>query len=699
MENQKVNIPDSSGNNLKLVCPLCRASIISDGKSFVCRGCLTRYPVRDGVPDFRENDEYWCNVPREKMRLLNQKAKETNDWLAAASSLVPEYSRHFTGFERADAQYIWPVDSKSIVLDAGSMWGGLTIPVAQHAKEVFAVDKTIETLSFLNIRSRQMGLDNIHPIAATLERLPFPDNYFDLVILNGVLEWVAFRQDIILEKHWNGKNRLSKIYDKNPTEMQIEVLKELRRVTKPQGHLFLAIENRLGYQYLTGYPDDHVNIPFVTFLPRFLADLITKLKRGYSYRTYVYSLFGLKNILKKAGYKGCVFYGAFPHYLSASRIIPFKLIKYFRGLVRVTAGKRASVFIRSAPAGLLKLFSPSIAIIAKKGDSDIGDARIVRLIKKTGILNSEEVDLQPILMSGRKSTYNPLHCLIVEGKKRKPLFFCKISRSRQYTDALTHESENLIVAERLLRGSQISSRIPRLLYSGVIDGITLLVTDCFTCGPFNLGRITSGRLVNLEKAVKLSIDFLILFQNKTFTRELRMPDILKKIEHQINTLEPVINAELSQKLSGFTKHMAGLPGAAVNLCAVHGDFDFYSNILNKDNKVHLVDFEHFQKEGLPFYDLITLIFHPFLMEYKRVNPESSFTEFLTRVNGVEFIKRCISYYVSLARVDKKISPYILTFALLEQNAKEYPFYREESSYPLRDVGLFLELLNLDLENK
>src|SRR3989338_2461700 len=177
----------------KFICPFCRSQVKLEDTRLFCAICKKSYPITNGIPNFMEEQRYWCNVSREKMQLLNKTARETGDWLSAAKSIIPQYLSHFQSFSRADAQFLFPVNSSARILDAGCMWGGLTVPVAQYVNEVYAVDKTIETLDFLNIRARQMGLSNIYPVAATLERLPFYDNYFDLVILNGVLEWVAFQ--------------------------------------------------------------------------------------------------------------------------------------------------------------------------------------------------------------------------------------------------------------------------------------------------------------------------------------------------------------------------------------------------------------------------------------------------------------------------------------------------------------------------
>ncbi|GAI15387.1 unnamed protein product, partial [marine sediment metagenome] len=183
-------------------------------------------------------------------------------------------------------------------------WGGITIPTAQYHKEVYVIDKTLETLEFLDIRAKQIGFENIHTVGASLRNLPFPDNFFDLVILNGVLEWVALDEDIVLEKQWQGTGRglhlkQTKRYSENPKEIQLKVLREMNRVLKPRGSLYLAIENRIGYIYLAGWPDDHMNLPFICFLPRFLANAITKLFLHCQYRTYVYTISGYRSLLKK----------------------------------------------------------------------------------------------------------------------------------------------------------------------------------------------------------------------------------------------------------------------------------------------------------------------------------------------------------------------------------------------------------------
>lgn len=47
---------------------------------------------------------------------------------------------------------------------------------------------------------------------------------------------------------------------------------------RPRGYLYLVIENRFVPGYFIGYPDPHCGLPFVTVLPRTLADRFARRK-------------------------------------------------------------------------------------------------------------------------------------------------------------------------------------------------------------------------------------------------------------------------------------------------------------------------------------------------------------------------------------------------------------------------------------
>jgi SAM-dependent methyltransferase/uncharacterized protein YbaR (Trm112 family)/thiamine kinase-like enzyme len=689
-----------------LVCPYCHNQLILQKEKLVCNSCKREYPIIEGIPNFCQKDEYWCNVGRETMWKLNARARESGDWLAAAKELIPDYLSHIEPFDRADAQFLLPITSNSSILDAGSMWGGFTIPVAQYCGAIFAVDKTIETLTFLKIRAEQMGLGNIHVVASPLRNLPFSNDYFDMVILNGVLEWVAFNQEVVLEKHWGKKRTDSATYSKNPRQVQIEVLRELRRVIKPGGHLYLAIENRIGYQYLAGYPDDHMNIRFVPFLPRFIANTITKWKLNCEYRTYIYSLPGYRSLLRDSGFQDMEFYGAFPHYIAPSDIIPLTLIKYWKKPILPVNSQLTRYYKKIAakmfPKGLLKYVSPSFIIIAKKAGGQEQEARIIQLFRKAGLL-TDSANIKIVKQGGRPGNYHTANFFIyIAENDLKPAYFCKICRDKRYFDILENEANNLKFIDQFLTDTELNASIPKLLYFGTIEGITMLVTQFIEgeAPDVAVDNITSkNNLKKLDKSIQLGIGFLVKFQKYTRVRDVKAaPYLLSVIEKQKGILKE--NGKLTKEVDIYIKRLIEeiktFEELRMPICAVHGDYDL-CNLLVDRNKLCIVDFEHFEQEGLPFFDLSNLLFNPILMSHNKLDEGNSLSLFIDKYNIKNYLNKWLEVYAMLSGMPLKVLKILPQIAALEQQTKVYPYYRDPYTYPMYPRKAFNELLSLDIE--
>ena len=688
--------------NKNLVCPFCYNPLVLQKEQLFCNSCKKVYQIIDGIPNFCQKDEYWCNVSRETMQKLNIKAQESGDWYTTARKLIPEYLDHVEAFDRADAQFLLPTTSNSRILDAGSMWGGLTIPVAQYCGEIFAVDKTIETLSLLRIRAEQMGFKNIHVVASSLQHLPFPDDYFDMVILNGVLEWVAFDQEVVLEKHWGKKRNDSTTYSKNPRQVQIDVLRELRRVLKPSGYLYLAIENSIGYQYLAGYPDDHMNLKYVSFLPRFIANAITKWKLNCEYRTYTYSLSGYHSLLKESGFCGAKFYGAFPHYIAPSEIIPLNLIKYWKKIIlpinSPLAPRYAKVIAKLFPRDLLKYVSPSFIIIGQKSiTQEHKEPQIIQMLKKVGILKSS-ASMNIVKTGGRIGNYHTANFLIYNENESKPTYFCKICRDKKYVNILGTEADKLYAVNQQLKNTELSSNIPKLLFFGTIDGITILVTQFIdgVYSDYNMhNSISKNNLKMLDESIQLGINFLVKFQKHTYVRDVEaVPYLLTVIENQKEILKE--RGQLTKDMDLYIKKLIAeiktFKNLSIPICAVHGDYDFFYNILFNKSEVKVVDFEHFEQKGLPFLDLATLIFNPILMNYE-LKTGMSLYSFMDKYNLRQYFAKWLNLYSELSGISMDVLKVFAPIAVLEQQTKEYPYYRDPSTFPMHQWKFFVELLS------
>lgn len=685
-----------------LICPNCRSALIKKNTELHCLICKKGYPIVNGIPDFRKENKYWCNVNRNKMQELNRLAKESGDWLGAARKILPQYASHFIPFERADCQFLWPCTKDSRILDAGSMWGGITIPAAQFHNEVYAVDKTEETLEFLKTRAEQMGFDNIYTIASGLQKLPFPNGFFDLVILSGVLEWVACDEEIILERDWKkfgcGLRPEKKVkYTENPKRVQIRVLQEMRRILKPGGALYLAIENRIGYLYLAGYPDAHMNLPFISFMPRFVSNAITKLILNCEYRTYVYTIPGYKSLLKQSGFKYTHFYAAFPHYIKPSEVVPLSLIKNLKEKIKSTKGSFNRILLTLIPKSLLKWLSPSIIAIAFKEFSR-NEPRLIQVLRKTGLLTNSFSSVRIAKCDSRSGNDLTANYWVYADNKDQPKYFCKICRNRKSVEVLDTESKNLKTVDLLLKGTELSCNIPKLAYYGTIDDITFMVMEYIDARKsifaFN-GRL-KRRLKSLDKEIKMAIRFLASFQKQTITRKVKaVPYLISFLENNEKILEKqnLLTKDVVTSLNKLKKKINQFSGLTIPLCAQHGDYDLFHNVLFAENGIRILDFEHFEREALPFLDLATLLFNPILLSCEYQNNNLPLSVLLDRYNlKTYYIDKWFDLYGKLSGIPKGLLQLVPALAAVEQKTRKYPVYRNPETFPINVA--FKEFLRL-----
>ena len=143
--------------------------------------------------------------------------------------------------------------SKISALDIGCRYGLLTFEMAKAFKKVIAID--IYESAIEKIKERAKNFDNIEIYKIDLLNSNFDDSSFDLIILEGVLEWVGLTNPSI-----------------SPKEVQIQTLKECKRLLKNGGILYCGIENKLFPLYWLR--DPHSYLPLTVILPRFLSKRI-----------------------------------------------------------------------------------------------------------------------------------------------------------------------------------------------------------------------------------------------------------------------------------------------------------------------------------------------------------------------------------------------------------------------------------------
>lgn len=189
-----------------------------------------------------------------------------------------------------------PLPRTRACLDLGAGSGVISEVLAERFDEVVAVDRSPYCVQFMRGRFAQDGRRNVRVVMASAATLPFDAARFDLVVVNGLLEWIACSSP-----------------QRSPLEAQLAFLREVRRVLAPGGKLGLAIENRYHTWYFAGVAP-HGEPPYACVLPRRIADVLSRRRDGVPYRTWIHSAAGLRRLLERAGFAKPRLHLAVPSY-------------------------------------------------------------------------------------------------------------------------------------------------------------------------------------------------------------------------------------------------------------------------------------------------------------------------------------------------------------------------------------------------
>lgn len=350
-------------HNELLACPRCGGDIQRASDAVTCTKCGFAGQQEAGIVDLSTQDLYWSYIPRSDLQRMVTTAEQSG--LEAAfqrtfeSVPQPDFYRRIMDESRGDFRFLLPISRQATVLDLGSGWGATTLALARQFARVIAADGTRENLQWVACRAREAGLGNVEFVRIDpLEgaRLPFRDASLDAVILSGVLEWIG-----------TGSAQGS------PPELQSQLLKEVRRILRPEGCVYVAIENRFYVLYWLGMPEPHTRIPFVSVLPRWAANLMSRLLRGKPFRNYTPSFGSLRSLVRNAGFDRPEFYLPLPSYQHPEVIVPLedgRCLRYWirhvlvprRFLHRVYA---AGLWLLSS-LGILKYVVSDFALVARR---------------------------------------------------------------------------------------------------------------------------------------------------------------------------------------------------------------------------------------------------------------------------------------------------------------------------------------------
>ena len=168
--------------------------------------------------------------------------------------------------------------SESIVLDVGCSYGALTFELAKTFKKVIGIDVNEEALA-IN-KENLKNIKNVVIQKMNILETDFNNNFFDLIIFEGVFEWVGLSNQ-----------------KKSPKECQKQALREAKRILKKDGIIYIGIENRFfPYFWLV---DPHAQTSLTVILPRFLSKFIYQRIKNKYYGLRIYSYWGYAKLLRE----------------------------------------------------------------------------------------------------------------------------------------------------------------------------------------------------------------------------------------------------------------------------------------------------------------------------------------------------------------------------------------------------------------
>lgn len=192
-------------------------------------------------------------------------------------------------------------------LDVGSGWGQVSIPLSRKG-QVVALDLTANRLRILQTIAKQEEA-NLYFAQGNFLTFPFKQNVFDLIVFNGSLEWIS----------------LDREEDKKIWDVQVEALSRACDILKPEGQIYVGIENSLGLKYLLGCADDHTGFSLFTFLPEMIAEKIYNSQKSFQkLPVKTWSLIEYRQMVAKAGLEEMRIYCCFPDYKLIRRVVDIR---------------------------------------------------------------------------------------------------------------------------------------------------------------------------------------------------------------------------------------------------------------------------------------------------------------------------------------------------------------------------------------
>ena len=556
---------------INFCCPKCKKPLIDKTNGYLCNYCKSTYPVKDGHVDFIGEQYFYAGeVPQSEMTTLLNDIDSSGyyEGLKIFLEKHPFLRDAITDVRRVGWVSHCLSKNNFRCLDIGSGLGNISECLSNIYHEVYSLEAVQERIEFQKRRFKNSNLKNVTIVRGNTLELPFPDNCFDLIVCNGVLEWMGMMNPSL-----------------SPREAQLSFLREAKRVLTSGGCLYIGIENRTGIDFLLGMKD-HSGLAYTSFLPRRLANFVVKnfgysggiygdkskkIKEQRGYYTYTYTVWGYRKLFEEIGFKFKSFW-VYPSYNAPyfSGIVEDNIglkgfVRYFGSIV--TRFKNILSIIEKMDKSVIgfvaSILSPSFLFYCYK--NEIPDSVDDMLVKNTGLESFTTInDGGDIMYLLYDKTGNPVKVAHV---KRFGFDLPEVFTFYNKTNPSSHGARERIWLEDWIPGTPLN--------------------------PLQLDDL------------RRAINWLIDFQQKTRKTTMTKEDIQKELNYIRTNLLQVANLNKPEYVKCLDEYQKYVETLKINKTAEHGDF-YFRNILieSNTNKTNVIDWENYKEEGNPLFDFV-----------------------------------------------------------------------------------------------
>lgn len=514
-------------------------------------------------------------------------------------------------------QFLLPITSESIVLNVCGKKDGGSLALAQYVKMIYALNQTWESLRILKQRSNLKSADNIFPIEANIYHLPFSDNYFDFIVLDS-------------------------------QTIHYKSLRELYRVMKPGGSIYITMKNRIGWRYF--YKKLHSLITQTGFV------------LNHSYAAY----FENEKI---------------------AQLVPFDLIRKINLAIKNDKESVGMTF-----SSLRKWLPSGIAILASKDKAILPQCLMQVLINQKLISAAQQSQYQLVLMNNHFGSDAMINYLVYDKIRQQTIYFCRISY-KKLDDALIMQSTQLSRINDRLKTSELANTIPTILFYGFIDGVTIQITSYLSAKPaFSPPWKKLPVIHNMTNSVWLqrsapkmsaAIHWLVQFQRQTLITRVNIGDVMDGWLTQKASAMARNGIQVEASFEALREALCAYHAKTVPLVIQHGAFNLENILhLSKTKKIFIDHFQSIQVNALPFFDFGSLIFNPLLAEWKLSGENLSLSDYASTTGWSMHIQQWIAYYSDQLALDSGLMQWLPQLVAIEQQAKLHPLNQNIYDYPM-----------------